>query len=500
MRARRRWQRTSPLAALFFFGRIFRFISQNAAQSVAPLAALIFATEGSLLSRVGFAVALALAILTAVSVLSYWFFRYRITDDSILIREGIFRKTQLDIKFDRIQAINTRQNVIYRQFGLVTMVFDTAGSARQEGNLPAVPTALAETLRERIRHRGISDELSAADTVEPAVSRPLLSLNNADMVRIGLSDNRALIFLALLGPLLDQLDARIEALIQTGAFNVITGGAAVTLATGTMIALTVGVGILAFLMIASILGAFMRFQHFSLVADGDVLRSAGGLLTRHEHSMNLNKMQSLEALQNPVLRVFRRFRLRAKQASSGKPGRNKHFIIPLCDTAQLDCLGREAFRDEFPAIEMQPRSPRFQPVSVRYFRSRLLLYGVLPLLPATGLAFSLVGLPALVLIAWLPFIATAAWIKYRKMGFYVDANGIVLRRGFVGIRSSAFIHRKVQRISVTQSLLQKRRGLATVRFYLASGSLRMPYVDYDLAKSLRDFILYRVESSKLAWH
>jgi putative membrane protein len=264
--------------------------------------------------------------------------------------------------------------------------------------------------------------------------------------------------------------------------------------------MSIGIGILVLLMIASILGAFLRFHRFTLVADDDVLRSTGGLLTRHEHSTNLNKVQTFEARQNLVLRIFHRFRLRAKQASSGKPGRNKHFVIPLCDKAELEMLGPEVFRDEFLSVEMEPGSDRFQPVSVRYFRSRLLLYGILPLLPALALLILLVGLPALVLVAWLPLAAIVAWMKYRKMGFYIDQDGVALRRGFVGIRTNAFLHRKVQRISITQSLLQRRRGLATVRFYLASGSLRMPFVDYDLARTLRDFVLYRVESSKLAWH
>lgn len=86
------------------------------------------------------------------------------------------------------------------------------------------------------------------------------------------------------------------------------------------------------------------------------------------------------------------------------------------------------------------------------------------------------------------------------MGCFVNEAGSVPQRGFVGARTNAFLHRKVRRVSVTQSLMQRRRGLATVRFFLASGSLRMPDVDYDLAKTLGDFILYRVEASNLAWH
>ncbi len=70
----------------------------------------------------------------------------------------------------------------------------------------------------------------------------------------------------------------------------------------------------------------------------------------------------------------------------------------------------------------------------------------------------------------------------------------------IGIRAHPFLHLKVQRISIAQAFFQKTKGLVMVRFYLASGSLKMPYVDSGLARSLRDFVLYRIESSRLAWH
>ena len=96
--------------------------------------------------------AVAFFLLTMVgATLRYLFFRYRVTADSVLIREGVFKKTQLDIKFDRVQAVNTRQNIIYRAFGLVTVMIDTAGSGTQEGHIPAVRMALADGLKERIR-------------------------------------------------------------------------------------------------------------------------------------------------------------------------------------------------------------------------------------------------------------------------------------------------------------------------------------------------------------
>ena len=498
---RKQWRRTSPLAALFYLGRIFEAIAKNAVQSLAPLVAFVVASEGNIGTRVGLGLAAFAVIVIVASIVRYLFFRYRITNDSVLIREGVFKKTQLDIKFERIQAINTQQNVIYRYFDVVTVKFDTAGSAKQEGNLPAVKTELAQSLKERIRLDRPAASIGEERDVAAASSiRPILSLGKMDMLRIGLSSNRVLIFLVLLGPLMEKFGERIERLAETGAFNFITGGADIAFATGAMLAVAGIASAALLLIIASIIGAFLRYHEFSLVADEDVLRSTGGLLTRHEHSINLAKIQSFEATQNPVLRLFKRFRLRAKQASSGKPGRRKHFVIPLCTAEQLPELDKEVFRDEFPSVETRPESEVFQSISTRYFRSRLILAGILPALLVTAPLVAIAGPAALVFLLWIPVVAACAWAMYKKHGYFVTEHGLVLRRGFLGFRTNAFLHRKVQRIGVTQTLMQERKGLATIRFFLASGTLKLPYVDHGFAKQLRDYVLYRVESSQLAWH
>ncbi|MFT5502009.1 MAG: putative membrane protein, partial [Woeseiaceae bacterium] len=60
--------------------------------------------------------------------------------------------------------------------------------------------------------------------------------------------------------------------------------------------------------------------------------------------------------------------------------------------------------------------------------------------------------------------------------------------------------RKVQRVGVTQTFFQRRKELATMRFYLASGTVKVPYIDHENAQQLRDFVLFRIESSQQAWH
>ena len=497
----KRWRHTSPLAAIFYLGKIYKAIAQNAVQSLAPLAAVFFASKGDIVARVTFVVVVFVVITIIVAVTRYWFFRYRIDDDSVLIREGVLKKTQLDIKFDRIQAINTQQNVIYRQFDLVTVLFDTAGSAKQEGRLPAIKTALAESLKNRIRSKRPASEVESSDSFSTAVeSMSLLQLGWKDMVLIGLSSNRALIFLVLLGPLFEAVESRIGTLTNESQVLAALEETGITLSGGIGLIVALSIAILLFLAIASILGAFLRYHRFGLRMENNVLRSVGGLLTRHEHSVNLSKIQSLASIQNPVLRLFRRFRLRAKQASSRKRNKGKQFIIPICKADQLSMIGSEIFGDEFADFDLRPTSEAFRPIAKNFLRSRFILFGLLPSLLAVSLNYILIGMAALIFLTWIPICAFCIWTYYRKYGFAVAENGMVLRKGFLGYETTAFLYRKVQRISVTQTLMQRRKGLSTMRFYLASGTLGLPYVDFHLANTLRDYILFKVESSQQAWH
>ncbi len=133
-------------------------------------------------------------------------------------------------------------------------------------------------------------------------------------------------------------------------------------------------------------------------------------------------------------------------------------------------------------------------------RSRILFVGVLPALLATILLWVPLGIVSLVCLAWPVPVAAAAYRSWRRAGFLMDEQEIVGRSGLLGYRTVGLLFRKVQRITVLQSRYQRRKGLATLRLYMASGSVKIPYIPHDLAKQLRDYILFKVESSNRAWH
>lgn len=490
------WRRTSPFAVLFFFGKVIKLITQNAWQSLAPLAAFAVAYKGDLVETATIAGIGAFVLIAAAAVLRYWFFRYQFNEDAILIRQGVIKKSQLDIKFDRIQGINTQQNIVFRYFGLVTVTFDTAGSSGEEGSLPAVSQEFANELREKLNRP--PGRASTADDEGIPESTPMLQLGWREMVRIGLADRRVYVVLAALGPLYERIGENFYDLVGRHIEDIaMRGGVAGGIL--TIIALVILVMLL--LTALSIGTAFLRYHKFQLYLDDRTLRSTGGLLTRHEVSMDLSKIQTLRLTQGVIFRCFRRFEMSARQArASHQNARGKNFVIPHVDADQASGLRRRFLGNEGRGLIQIPSSDKFRRISPWVTRTPLFINVLGPLLFST-VVYLLGRSPAVFLVClWIPIAVTAIILSWRHAGYHYTDEGLVRRSGMIGYRTVALLYRKVQRVTVKQSPLQRRKGLATLRVYMASGSVRIPYIRHTTAKQLRDYMLYKVESSTRAWH
>ncbi len=488
------WQRTSPLAVLFFLGRLLKGVAKNATQALAPLVALFVAIEGSPMVRIGVALIVGAAIIVVLSILQYLFFRYQVTGDSILIRDGIFRKKQLDIRLHRIQGVVTEQNVVAKWLGLVNIRLDTAGSSSDEGVLPAIKEAYAHELQSRI------DGAANAGEEQPEQPDTILRLSFADVVRVGLADGRALLLLAALGPIIERGGDRVERLIynvaESGFDRLHSFGAG-----GGLLVLTLLVVAVLVLAIGSVAAAFLRFHDFRLTLDGRRLQTVGGLLTRQQASMSLDKVQRVRMTQNIVLRLFKRYRLTARQISSaGNKNESNSIVIPIVDEESGDRLTREFLEPEGRDVSMDPTDGRFIRVNRQFIRSRVILFGLFPLVPVAVPMLKAFGAFATAGLLWPVLVYITVHRYWSRLGFYLTDNAMIRRRGLVGFSFDAFLSRKVQRVTVSQSIFQRRRGYATVRIYLAAGTIRLPYLRIDDANRLRDYLLFKVESTPGHWH
>ena len=498
------WSRISPWAAVFFLGRLAKGVVGNLPTTLGTLATLVALGRESIwyaaLGLVGVTVLLA-----AIAVARYLFFRYRIDAQGVQIRQGVFKRDELDLKFHRIQGVNVEQSLVYRWRGLATVSFDTAGSARQEGHLPAVTLQFADALRRQIDER--RQAVSRTDEDQPMLPTPVLvQLDNADMLRIGLTDPTVLIVLAALPALFPYVD---DDTWDSAQRTVDTATAELADLAPSLLAALAASALLVVLIVllgATIASAFLRFHGYRLALEGSVFRARAGLLTRKEVVMDASKIQQLRLTQSLALRCFGRYRLRALPATSGEgdgsgdlaTAQTLHVPI-LTPDAALDLRDR-MLPNEGEGLCLLPRNERFVAISTRYIRARVMAVGMLPALPATLAAMPLVGPVALFGLAWIALVAIFAWQSWRRRAYMHDDQGLAYRSGLLGYNVDVLLFRKVQGATTVQSPMQRRHGLATLHIHLASGSVTVPFIDREAACRLRDYMLYKAESSRAPWH
>ena len=496
------WLRTTPLAVFFFLGRTVKSLVSNVANLAASAAGIAILVKQHVLLAAA-VVALGLVALVVAAVLRYLFFQFRVEEHGVLIRQGVLRKTQLDMRFDRIQGISTEQSLIYRMLGLVTVRFTTAGAAGDEGHLPAVTPEFVARLRDRVDARPVKREESGRGEAEL-----LLRLNGGDVTRIGLTDPRVLQF-ALLGtalmpaigkPFVDAYERATDLAIQSMAVLANLGPLVGVL---TVAALFVGIGLV--FLLASVVVALLRYHDYELRQQGTAFRASSGLLTRKDVTVEVGKIQQLTVRQGVVMGWMRRYRVQALPASGGPaagemPDAVQKLAVPITGERTVETLRERVFGCEGRGVSVLPRDDRFASVSPFAMWPLVVWLGVAPAVVASVLGTAVFGVAALACLGWIGVVAFVAWQRWRRRGYVHDDDALVCRSGFLGFRVHALLFRKVQQVSVSQSPLQRRKNLAALHVHLATGSVTLAFIEHATAKRLRDYILYRAASSRLAWH
>lgn len=517
------WTRCSPLAVLFFLSTLITGQVRNLGQLGGMVALVVFLASQGLVAMLAGALSL-LGLFALVAALRHWCFRFRIDADRIRIRQGVFHRTEVVMHFDRVQSVVVEQPFFCRLLNLVSIGFDTAGSTTEEGRLPAVAPSFAAELRTRVERMGRVEDrrsndaapLAAAEpssTSAPDAPAPLLRLRAGDMVRIGLADRSAiaLVIATVVGwhtvditaPGRERyrrwLDALAEPFADWGLVEVGVGVA------GGLLALLLA------LLTVTIAAAFLRFHGFQLfAAEGDrSFRTERGLLSRTTAFAERAKIQQVKVCQGLVMRCLGgRFRLRAPVAAlivdaeiSGQgdaaPGGLR---VPMLTAEQLGDIAARVLGAERGDLPVVPRKTGFVAISPLYIRARTLAWGVVPGLVAVAALYPFFGVASLGCLAWPPLMGLVAWQLWRRRGYLATAQGLAWRSGFLAVRLDVFLFRKAQDIRVAQSPLERRRGLATLDVILASGQVKLPYIDHATARALRDYLVYKVEASDLPWH
>ncbi|OUS24451.1 hypothetical protein A9Q98_13615 [Thalassotalea sp. 42_200_T64] len=505
-----KWQRISPIALIYFVLMFIKNIFGNIVY-LAP-AILIGYSKFSedpafwLPFVYGFSGLIALS-----AMLSFYFFQYRLSNQQIEIRSGVFSKKYTNLPFSRIQNVELSEPLYYRPFGYTCMQLDTAGSVKQEAKVVALKKDFAEQLKHEILaahqqpdgtdENNESDDESVTAKTTIADEEVVDRRNLDDLVIHGLTNNRVWLFIGGLAPFIDNISDKVSEWLLMFGVNVeqyfaFDGKSGWQIATAALsLALLVMIPITIF----SILGSIIAFHDFKLSKVGDRYIRRSGLFTKNEVTMRLSRLQMIVRQQDWLDVLLGRINLKFEQSNANyqqaQPGQlTNKIIVPSVTTKECQHL----INDAYPENNLE--NIQFSPVSVRLLVRNVLLF----LLPFTAFISALFVIKdktdSLIFVAIAAcFICFLMYMNYRRWGYAKDDNFIYVRKGCLGVDYYVFPIYKVQQTTFKQSWFLKRKQLCSVQFILAAGAVNVPYVKQADGLNLIDESLYEVEYSKRNW-
>ncbi len=450
---------------------------------VVPLLVLIFLGRGEwwelfiVVGAVGYAL---YALIYSIG------FRYRLGDDELLVKEGIFARTERHIPYARIQNIVRRRNLLHRAFGVAELRLESAGGDKPEAVMNVITLAAAEQIEAVLRSEKAQPE--SAD-----LRAPLLSLDWRELLRLGLVRNRGGVvigamfalawqfepwehsgvrgILRVLGELLANFDALFD-----NQFALVAGAA------GLLLAFFVAIKLF------SIAMAFLSFHGFALVSDGARVATDGGLLTRHAASARVDKIQRLILGESWLSRQVER-RWLACDVAAGKretdadSGSRLRWLAPIAPPERVDAVVAELA----PELDLRhcvwlPLHPR---AWLRVLKTSALIWSAVSV--PFWLYLGIKALPIWIALMGWSWVESRGWARFAA--YSCEPGVLAWRSGFLTREWVIARIDKGQGLALRTSPFDRRAGMASVELDTAGSSatgshLRVPYLDEPQARML----------------
>lgn len=434
-----------------------------------------------------------LALLIIHTVLYYLNFYFYVQDGEFILKKGYLRKKVLTIPIERIQSVNTKQNLIQQFLDVVALEIDTAGTAGKELKIHALEKSYANALHELLSNNNIeiSDSDEPIKTSTSNTEKIILKLEPLDLLKIGISQNHlrtGLIVLAFGYQIFNQAQDIFKE--QADEYS----GVFVNYMSNSSFALIVF--LLVFFLIGSILISLVRtlikYFDFKLLKKGNAYRVEAGIINKRNVVVPHNKIQQLNWETGPIKKQFGIYTLVFKQAVSGQNKKVQLVDAPGCLTEHLELLKNDLFGEDKLLDSAKINTNSY------YFRRMWILTGWLPVLLTTPFLFS-DWIFWLLASLWLLVTAGYSYLILKRSYFRINNEQVRVSSGAISHSWKQMELFKIQSVELKQTIFQKRRSLASLTLMNASGSIRIPYINQDLAKQIYDYLLYHSEISKKSW-
>ena len=424
--------------------------------------------------------ALIMLIAGAFGALEWWFFRYALTAENLVVHSGIVPKQERTVPYQRIQTVDLEEAPLDRLFGVAKMRIETAatGGGQSEVLIQAVARDEAQELRERLlrarqeaRSRGREEAPEAAMPAVapiPAEGELIRALTMRELLVAGATSGTIGPAAAIVGVTLQFADDIVPQSWWERVPWEDVGSAASSVTVVATLLLIVAV----FAWLLAIAGTVLTFHGFTLRRDGDHLLVQYGLLDRRRTTIPIRRIQAIRVEEGLLRQPFGLATVRFESAGlAGRDEGGSGVLFPLLPRGEIPALLRRACPNF--ATEVEPAALAGLP---RRSLSRYVVADMVSTLVLVGVFLFAVrswrdGLPwwSFLALAILPVLAGYDWLQFRDAGWALDDRHLLLRWRSAARVTVITQRRRVQHRGTTTNLLQRRADLVTFHVAVAAG-------------------------------
>lgn len=475
---------------------IFIFSLRQFIKAFWPLILLVVVQEKYFkdLFILGIAVIVLLVLLVIHTILYYLNFLFYISNGEFILKTGYFRKKTLTVPLDRIQSVNTKQNLIQQVLDVVTLEIDTAGSVAKELKIHALEKSISIELQNQLRSEKPKAEELSTDSQQVTVEAKeelILKLTPKDLLKIGISQNHlraGLIILAFGFQIFQQIQDLFKEKAEeySNEFMGFISNSSWALITFLVVFFTL------IAILFSLFRTMLKYFDFKLTKKEGAYRIESGLLNKRNVIIPHGKVQELNWETGPLKRLFGIYHLSFKQAVSGQNKQQQLVDAPGCLTGHLELLRTDLFGDDKLTDTQKIYSNPY------YFRRLWMIYGWIPVLLASPFLYD-EWMYWLAVLVWLPVSAFYCSLILKKRYFSINNDQIIVSKGAISHQLTQMELHKIQAVEFRQSVFQKKRALSSLSIMNASGSITIPFIDETVAKQIYNYLLYHTEVSNKKW-
>jgi len=444
-----------------------------------PVIAVVLLAGASDLDRRFYGLVAAVVAVVLAGVARWFTTRYRVTDERVELRSGLLFRTARSVPRDRIRTVDLTAGPVHRIFGLSVLKVGTGqrteGTEGGELSLDAVSAAAADGLRQVLLERSAAAPTEAVGT---AADTPIATLDWA-WLRFAPLTVSSLIAVGAVAGVVGQLagDAGLD------PSDIVVRGELDT-APLWLGVLVFAIAVLAVALLGSVVLFVEAWWGFRLAREpGGTLRVRRGLLTTRSVSLEEARIRGVEIIEPLLLRAGRGGRLTAVATGLGgmAQGEGRGALLPPAPREVAHRVGA--------AVLGQPSPPTGTPLRRHPHAAlrRRLVRAVVPVLVVAGvlaLVGPIPGWAPLAVLAALPLTLLLALDSYRNLGHALSDGYLVTRRGAAQRRTVALQRSGIIGWTVSQTLFQRRAGLATVAATTAAGGGAYEIVDVGTGDGL----------------